>query len=109
MAERGPGGEATWRASANITCHRRRSRAGGLIPPNRADRRRPRRPLLPTARSLDAPGDRKSTRLNSSYSQMSYAAFCLNTKIMLEDFSLITDIAVRYHTILYASVLIFCT
>src|SRR5437899_549239 len=56
MAERGPGGEATWRASANITCHRRRSRAGGLLPPNRADRRRSRRPLLPTARSLDAPG-----------------------------------------------------
>src|SRR2546430_12148434 len=27
-----------------------------------------------------APQDRKSTRLNSSHSQISYAVFCLNTK-----------------------------
>src|SRR6478736_6291196 len=38
-------------------------------PPPAADRRRRRRP-----------GDRKSTRLNSSHSQISYAVFCLKKK-----------------------------
>src|SRR5688572_31923404 len=33
--------------------------------------------ILRTAR---APGDRKSTRLNSSHSQISYAVFCLKKK-----------------------------
>src|SRR5688572_31202386 len=35
-----------------------------------------------TARPLDLPppGDRKSTRLNSSHSQISYAVFCLKKK-----------------------------
>src|SRR2546430_13313579 len=32
------------------------------------------------ARLLDADGDRKSTRLNSSHSQISYAVFCLKKK-----------------------------
>src|SRR2546430_5844028 len=33
---------------------------------------------LPVARAFGAhPGDRKSTRLNSSHSQISYAVFCL--------------------------------
>src|SRR2546430_5504383 len=31
----------------------------------------------PTARNADASTDRKSTRLNSSHSQISYAVFCL--------------------------------
>src|SRR2546430_11308052 len=31
-----------------------------------------------------APADRKSTRLNSSHSQISYAVFCLKKKIELE-------------------------
>src|SRR2546430_11629069 len=35
-----------------------------------------RRPVLPPAAS----GDRKSTRLNSSHSQISYAVFCLKKK-----------------------------
>src|SRR5256886_5228520 len=30
--------------------------------------------------ATDAPGDRKSTRLNSSHSQISYAVFCLKKK-----------------------------
>src|SRR2546430_11082576 len=30
---------------------------------------------------LNQPGDRKSTRLNSSHSQISYAVFCLKKKI----------------------------
>src|SRR2546430_10950198 len=37
--------------------------------------------LLPRAsRTLDEIGDRKSTRLNSSHSQISYAVFCLTKK-----------------------------
>src|SRR2546430_17465100 len=46
----------------------------------RAARRAPRRP---PRRSPPAPGgrrDRKSTRLNSSHSQISYAVFCLKKK-----------------------------
>src|SRR5712664_4606568 len=44
------------------------------------------RPLLPWARSATATagmgrrGDRKSTRLNSSHDQISYAVFCLKKK-----------------------------
>src|SRR2546427_1250202 len=30
--------------------------------------------------AVDLPGDRKSTRLNSSHSQISYAVFCLKKK-----------------------------
>src|SRR3712207_6944281 len=38
--------------------------------------------LVPTAdtRSAPAPRDRKSTRLNSSHANTSYAVFCLNKK-----------------------------
>src|SRR2546427_3116314 len=36
--------------------------------------------LLGTAWSIVANGDRKSTRLNSSHSQISYAVFCLKKK-----------------------------
>src|SRR2546427_2127969 len=39
-------------------------------------RRRPRRPRPPVERGAD----RKSTRLNSSHSQISYAVFCLKKK-----------------------------
>src|SRR2546427_7136487 len=35
-------------------------------------------PILPT--KLGGPKDRKSTRLNSSHSQISYAVFCLKKK-----------------------------
>src|SRR2546427_3518681 len=34
----------------------------------------------PVAHDPDAHGDRKSTRLNSSHSQISYAVFCLKKK-----------------------------
>src|SRR2546430_10695395 len=39
-------------------------------------------PLKPTRRSCSKPkySDRKSTRLNSSHSQISYAVFCLKKK-----------------------------
>src|SRR2546430_11383163 len=43
-----------------------------------------RRPLLERAPLLGGePGDRKSTRLNSSHSQISYAVFCLKKKKIL--------------------------
>src|SRR2546430_11626202 len=38
------------------------------------------RPLDPQEHENGAEGDRKSTRLNSSHSQISYAVFCLNKK-----------------------------
>src|SRR2546427_1492574 len=34
----------------------------------------------PACRTSSSPGDRKSTRLNSSHSQISYAVFCLKKK-----------------------------
>src|SRR5688572_32513357 len=37
------------------------------------------------SRRVPAHGDRKSTRLNSSHSQISYAVFCLKKKIAKED------------------------
>src|SRR2546430_12194998 len=37
-------------------------------------------PELPLGACLDTAQDRKSTRLNSSHSQISYAVFCLNKK-----------------------------
>src|SRR2546430_15001876 len=43
-----------------------------------ADRRRG--PLSPRLLLLPPDGDRKSTRLNSSHSQISYAVFCLKKK-----------------------------
>src|SRR2546430_12514864 len=65
---------------------------GGREPPasgglGREDLRRhrrvgPRRPPGPACRAVPvrALRDRKSTRLNSSHSQISYAVFCLKTK-----------------------------
>src|SRR6516164_11733587 len=38
------------------------------------------RPLLPPRASVPSTGDRKSTRLNSSHSSISYAVFCLKKK-----------------------------
>src|SRR2546427_6922799 len=40
----------------------------------------PGQPPDPSRESLTEPGDRKSTRLNSSHSQISYAVFCLKKK-----------------------------
>src|SRR2546427_10297840 len=37
-------------------------------------------PVVAEAGALEGPGDRKSTRLNSSHSQISYAVFCLKKK-----------------------------
>src|SRR2546427_3880168 len=38
------------------------------------------RVAIPLARRISQPADRKSTRLNSSHSQISYAVFCLKKK-----------------------------
>src|SRR5256886_3563905 len=58
------------------------ARAGAAAaagPPARAGRRRLSRPGTGPP-WWPAPGDRKSTRLNSSHSQISYAVFCLKKK-----------------------------
>src|SRR2546430_3878318 len=39
------------------------------------------RPVGPSRHGREHVGDRKSTRLNSSHSQISYAVFCLKKKI----------------------------
>src|SRR2546430_13551728 len=44
--------------------------------------RRPARRLQDRVRDVALVGDRKSTRLNSSHSQISYAVFCLKKKNM---------------------------
>src|SRR2546430_13601946 len=46
-------------------------------------------PIVPTRRILQPDKDRKSTRLNSSHSQISYAVFCLKKKTT----SSITDVS----------------
>src|SRR2546430_12331118 len=51
------------------------------LPISRAPRRRARREhRTPVPRHCGARTDRKSTRLNSSHSQISYAVFCLKKK-----------------------------
>src|SRR2546430_11765402 len=50
----------------------------GGVPVARATLQQPRRPEGAGGRPAD--GDRKSTRLNSSHSQISYAVFCLKKK-----------------------------
>src|SRR2546430_7876742 len=55
---------------------------------------------LPTLHPVDrAPAvDRKSTRLNSSHSQISYAVFCLKKKKPLDRVSLRTCISARLNS-----------
>src|SRR6266568_8682488 len=54
-------------------------------PGKRPPRREPRPPPLPRRRGRRRPApDRKSTRLNSSHSSISYAVFCLKKKILRE-------------------------
>src|SRR3712207_7586669 len=51
--------------------------------PGRDDRLRP-RPLVAAGQAVDvAGGDRKSTRLNSSHANISYAVFCLKKKKLI--------------------------
>src|SRR5690242_21514757 len=53
--------------------------AGGGVPPRASVRRSP---VPPPGRTggRTSPGDRKSTRLNSSHMSISYAVFCLKKK-----------------------------
>src|SRR2546427_3463601 len=46
---------------------------------------------------LGVAGDRKSTRLNSSHSQISYAVFCLKKKKPISPFSARTEFPTRLH------------
>src|SRR5438270_11567285 len=63
------------RRSSDLVPHQERA---GLVPEERA---RPREGALGGDRSgAPSRGDRKSTRLNSSHSQTSYAVFCLKKK-----------------------------
>src|SRR5688572_32534272 len=61
-----------------------RSSAPGTSPPSRPSRHAGDacrcRDGGPAPRARRNPGDRKSTRLNSSHSQISYAVFCLKKK-----------------------------
>src|SRR2546421_467336 len=65
------------------TLFRSPARRSSLALPPRADAARPRHPPPVGAgrhRALPRKGDRKSTRLNSSHDQISYAVFCLKKK-----------------------------
>src|SRR3712207_7578103 len=58
-----------------------RQRVGGLDPAERGEQRRGRPGHVEPCRALDAElQDRKSTRLNSSHANISYAVFCLKKK-----------------------------
>src|SRR3712207_8767611 len=65
------------RGHAGALAHR-----GDLGPP--AAPPRPGEVLPPAPRRGDAAGDRKSTRLNSSHANISYAVFCLKKKKITE-------------------------
>src|SRR3712207_8882134 len=60
---------------------RRRPAAGG---PARAADREPAGRLPPRQRAAATRPDRKSTRLNSSHANISYAVFCLKKKIKIQ-------------------------
>src|SRR5689334_25423268 len=62
-ARRGPLGHGARRVATAVVDRDRQVRVRGGLAPDRL-----------------APGDRKSTRLNSSHSSISYAVFCLNKK-----------------------------
>src|SRR5436190_13668024 len=57
-----------------------RSAAGPRAPPLRLPPVRPRRGARPLRRRERSSSDRKSTRLNSSHTVISYAVFCLKKK-----------------------------
>src|SRR5688572_30912845 len=49
--------------------------------------------LVDYSTALRRPEDRKSTRLNSSHSQISYAVFCLKKKIQMDVDALLKSVA----------------
>src|SRR2546430_11258289 len=53
-------------------------------------------------------GDRKSTRLNSSHSQISYAVFCLKKKKKLTTHMIIPEIPSSWYTHTSAEALLLC-
>src|SRR3712207_7016210 len=60
--------------------HPRRERNRALLSPELGQGRRLRAAARRPAGRLHAGGDRKSTRLNSSHANISYAVFCLKKK-----------------------------
>src|SRR5689334_24823459 len=70
-----------FRSADRAPLARRRGLERGHQPPDRAGRRQPAlsRGADPRAQERQI-GDRKSTRLNSSHSSISYAVFCLKKK-----------------------------
>src|SRR3712207_8329591 len=78
---------------------RRGGRHGGLRGPGRRRRARGARGLRPRAQRAGAPrappGDRKSTRLNSSHANISYAVFCLQQT----RYHLVSSLLLSTHTI----------
>src|SRR2546430_2196693 len=67
------------RVRAHLLCdHRHRRTCRGTVPTVLPDRHRT--PQPPALRAVSPRQDRKSTRLNSSHSQISYAVFCLKKK-----------------------------
>src|SRR3989475_6944311 len=82
-AEQGDGARAPrGRANPRGIAARRRRAERDRIPGGRRDLHAVRRldPFPPDPRRILGRGDRKSTRLNSSHSQISYAVFCLKKK-----------------------------
>src|SRR3712207_8557347 len=68
----------------------------GALPPRPAGGRRRHGPDGGAARPLEpADGDRKSTRLNSSHANISYAVFCLKKKKKMQTLERSEDIAVQ--------------
>src|SRR3712207_7125712 len=73
-----------FRSPTQIACHLLGGQDPGLATARRLARSRPRCalriPVRPVAAVHCAQGDRKSTRLNSSHANISYAVFCLKKK-----------------------------
>src|SRR3712207_7758059 len=80
-----------------ISGHRRRRRTTSSSPldvPARARTRRPSARPFDEARSTRPHVDRKSTRLNSSHANISYAVFCLKKKKKTDNTQLNTPILI---------------
>src|SRR5699024_12830453 len=83
------------RRSSDLHCrrpHQGRDRGSAPHPQSSSPRcafqgrRHPSRPPLSATDAIPVPGDRKSTRLNSSHVSISYAVFCLKKKTNIINF-----------------------
>src|SRR2546430_8683462 len=84
-----------------------RSKRGGVAKATSRRVAANRRTAFPAPSCVRSPADRKSTRLNSSHSQISYAVFCLKKKKKhLPNPNLVTKKVLIAHTNLFTSLLI---